>query len=117
MPANTERAYDCEFASVERIIRIGPELETWIAASSPIQSPPRVPEENVFTIPYTSGTTGSPKGVMVSHRSRVLTIFAMAAEYGCYSSDDRFLSIAPLVPRRRNGIHACFDLFSADTQG
>ena len=93
---NAERVHDCEFASVDRIIRFGPELETWISASNPILSPPRVPEENVFTIPYTSGTTGYPKGVMVSHRSRLLTLYAMAVEYGCYSTDDRFLAVAPL---------------------
>ena len=53
-------------------------------------------EWDVFTIPYTSGTTGQPKGVLVPHRSRILTLFGMAVEYGCYSPDDRFLAIAPM---------------------
>ena len=30
------------------------------------------------------------------HRSRILTLFGMAVEYGCYSPDDRFLAIAPM---------------------
>jgi long-chain acyl-CoA synthetase len=57
---------------------------------------PVVKEWDVFTIPYTSGTTGKPKGVLVPHRSRVLTLFGMAVEYGCYSPEDRFLAIAPM---------------------
>jgi len=34
--------------------------------------------------------------VLVSHRSRILSMFAMASEYGCYAPDDRFLAIAPM---------------------
>jgi long-chain acyl-CoA synthetase len=55
-----------------------------------------VPEWGTFTIPYTSGTTGRPKGVLVGHRSRILTLFGMAVEYGCFGPDDRFLAIAPM---------------------
>jgi len=33
---------------------------------------------------------------MVSHRSRILTLFGMAAEYGCFGPDDRFLAVAPM---------------------
>ncbi|MBI32741.1 MAG: class I adenylate-forming enzyme family protein [Candidatus Thioglobus sp.] len=57
---------------------------------------PTIHESKTFTIPYTSGTTGKPKGVLVPHRSRSLTLYGMAEEYGCFSSDDRFLSIAPM---------------------
>jgi long-chain acyl-CoA synthetase len=32
----------------------------------------------------------------VPHRSRILTLFGMAVEYGCYGPDDRFLAIAPM---------------------
>ncbi len=94
--AHAEMARDIEFVSVSRIIEFGTEYDNWLANARPIQSPPLVPEWDVFTIPYTSGTTGRPKGVMVSHRSRMLTLFGMAMEYGCYSPDDRFLAIAPM---------------------
>ena len=93
---NAERVRDCRFASVERIIGFGPELESWIAGSNPTWPPAQVPGDSVFIIPYTSGTTGRPKGVMISHQARLLLLYAMAVEYGCYSSDDRFLAIAPL---------------------
>ena len=46
--------------------------------------------------PTRPGTTGKPKGVLVPHRSRILTLFGMAVEYGCYAPDDRFLAIAPM---------------------
>jgi long-chain acyl-CoA synthetase len=50
----------------------------------------------VFCMPYTAGTTGAPKGVLLPHRSRSLTFFAMGVEYGCYTPEDRALGIAPL---------------------
>src|SRR5690606_16590604 len=33
---------------------------------------------------------------LVPHRSRILTLFGMAVEYGCYAPDDRFLAVAPM---------------------
>jgi long-chain acyl-CoA synthetase len=78
------------------IIAIGPDFEAWLAKARPGNAAPSAKEWDDFTIPYTSGTTGKPKGVLVPHRSRILTIFGMAAEYGCYGPDDRFLAIAPM---------------------
>jgi len=86
---------DIGIDGIDRTIVIESDYEDWIAKSRPAP-PPVVAEWGTFTIPYTSGTTGKPKGVLVPHRSRILSMLAMASEYGCYSPDDRFLAIAPM---------------------
>ncbi len=57
--------------------------------------PDQADEFAPFAIHYTSGTTGKPKGVPVTHRSRILSFFGMASEFGCYGADDHFLALAP----------------------
>lgn len=80
----------------ERVVVLGEPYETLLTSASTTR-PPIFPEEwEPMVIHYTSGTTGTPKGVLVSHRSRVVNYFAMAVEYGCYSPEDRALAIAPL---------------------
>jgi acyl-CoA synthetase (AMP-forming)/AMP-acid ligase II len=94
--ANEEQVRDCSFAHIDEIIVFGEHFDAWLTNAKPMIEAPRVDEWLPFTIPYTSGTTGRPKGVLVSSRSRMLTCYGMAVEYGCYSPDDRFLAVAPL---------------------
>ena len=93
--ADVAHAAGC--GSVERIIVLGPEYESWLAAATPAGPDPAIQETDPFTLVYSSGTTGTPKGVVISHRSRTLTFHAMAMEYGCYGPDDVQLGIAPMA--------------------
>ena len=88
------RAADCP--SVERVIVIGPAYEDLLLQARASAALPVIDEWQAFSIPYTSGTTGKPRGVVLPHRSRVIVGFCMASEYGCYGPDDHFLAVTPM---------------------
>ena len=94
---------DCEAAldrsllrTAAHIVVLGTAYEALLAQASPSFHPPPVNEWSTFSVPYTSGTTGKPKGVMLPHRSRSLAFLGYAAEYGIYSPDDHYLAFAPM---------------------
>ena len=91
-----ERARAADLQTVDRIIVIEDELEGILQNAS--DGTPQVPldERDVFSIPYTSGTTGKPKGVLLSHRSRaMMMLFAQAGSYGVHNPDCRALAMSP----------------------
>jgi long-chain acyl-CoA synthetase len=81
---------------VDRLIVTDPRYEEWLAKAAATRPRTPVEEWDNFAMHYTAGTTGKAKGVLISHRSRVLTFFGMASEYGCYGPDDRALGVAPM---------------------
>ncbi len=91
-----ELARSSDLPTVERIVVIGGDYEGLVQAATPELPAVELEEWDLFALSYTAGTTGHPKGAMLSHRSRSLTFYAMMVEFGCYSQDDRALATAPL---------------------
>lgn len=85
-----------DLPSVEHIVVIENDLNDIYAAASATELGLELSAEDIYTIPYTSGTTGKPKGVLLSHRARVMMmLFAQAGSYGVYNSDCRGLAMSP----------------------
>jgi len=63
------------------------------AASSDPMIP--VDENSTFIIMFTSGTTGKPKGVQLSHRGRTLTCYSTALDFGIHPGR-RTMAVAPM---------------------
>lgn len=91
-----EIAREAALETVERVIVLGDEYEQWLALASPGAPSVQIEEWDPFFLPYTAGTTGTPKGVLLPHRARTLSFYAMGVEFGCYRLDARTLGISPL---------------------
>jgi len=61
----------------------------------PSLAPAAVPPDSLAAIVYTSGTTGRPKGVMLTHRNVVSNVEALL-QIVAVAPGDRFLSFLPL---------------------
>lgn len=84
--------------------------------AEPVSSDP----EDLAWLPYTSGTTGEPKGVMLTHRSVLACARNLMTELDAIQPDDVVLHVAPLthlsgyvsVPyAMRGATHVCVSKF------
>jgi crotonobetaine/carnitine-CoA ligase len=69
--------------------------QAWLEGSSEELQPVTIPEDDPAVILYTSGTTGNPKGVLLSHRGWVLSGESTAYMTGA-SPNDRIMTPNPL---------------------
>ena len=87
-------------------LHTGPDL-----AGLPSGTAVRTIDDDLAYILYTSGSTGSPKGVMVSHRNAMAFAAWAAGEFGL-RPDDRVAQLAPLIFDL-----STFDLFASAFAG
>ena len=70
-------------------------LENWLAGEHVTPDAHQNNPQQLASIVYTSGTTGRPKGVMLSHHNMLWNAHAILAQVDVYS-EDVFLSLLPL---------------------
>jgi len=75
--------------------QLGPDYEQTLESASGVDPRVAVAETDPFVVAYTSGTTGKPKGVLISHRSRTLTFLGTALEWGL-GPGRRTIAVAPM---------------------
>lgn len=92
-PQALEAAGMCE--SVRETLCIGAALDAVLAAGGEPAGAPAAVADDVSFLPYSSGTTGVPKGTMLSHRNIIANLHQMVAPDGDFYGDDAVL-LSPL---------------------
>jgi long-chain acyl-CoA synthetase len=67
-----------------------------LAAASPDEPPPVLQPNALYRLAYTSGTTGQPKGVMLTHSAVLAVAYNLLLEFGPVFRGHRLLHLQPL---------------------
>jgi len=89
---------------IEKVFRMGDEELpeghlSWMnlmTSTSPIPSPDLIPAEDLASILYTSGTTGRPKGAMLTHRNLAVNTESVRQAMKLVPGEDRILVVLPM---------------------
>jgi fatty-acyl-CoA synthase len=90
LAANLERV-----VGINPILEIGPQYESELSRQDGRSPPPNAQPEDGLVILYTSGTTGLPKGAVISHRAMLARALIFSSELGI-APHDTFVAWAPL---------------------
>jgi long-chain acyl-CoA synthetase len=80
---------------VQAVIEVGDAYEAFLAGSAPADSADHIGEEDLAGLFYTGGTTGTAKGVMLTHRNLVANAMHLQLCWP-FSPDTVWLVTAPL---------------------
>lgn len=98
LPAATEGAAAAGIASERVIVLDGAEgheaLADLLASGAPAPEVSVDPSTHLAVLPFSSGTTGRPKGVMLTHRNLVANV-AQSADLVGVGPEDRVLAVLP----------------------
>ena len=84
--------------TVQRTVVLDDGYESALASAGATEPTITVNETDIFSILYTSGTTGEPKGVMLAHRSRTFhMLLSIATSQGRAQTHMRALAVAPFA--------------------
>jgi len=78
-----------------RCVRIGSELEALLSDQNSDDPYLEIDQESGLIILYTSGTTGLPKGALISHRAMIARAQCVHADHNL-PQDDHFMAWAPM---------------------
>ena len=82
--------------AVHTVITIGGDLDDIIDAADESPVGVAVADEAPAFIMYTSGTTGFPKGAVITHRNLYLHALSSISTLGHHADDDCWMAVAPL---------------------